>query len=72
MNEIVNSFLLLGNRFMLEMHLRRSGFTCSACCPFTKNKDLIKKFKQTRDSRYIYQNELDKACFQYDKAYGDF
>ena len=57
---------------MLEMHLRRSGFTCSACCPFKKNKELIKKFKQTRDSRYIYQNELDKACFQYDKAYGDF
>ena len=57
---------------MLEMHLRRSGFTCSSCCPFTKNKELIKKFKQTRDSRYIYQNELDKACFQYDKAYGDF
>ena len=30
------------------------------------------KFKINRDSRYIYQNELDKTCFQYDKAYGDF
>ena len=30
------------------------------------------KFKETGNSRYIYQNELDKACFQYDMAYGDF
>ena len=35
------------------------------------NKE-YKKFKETRDSRYIYQNELDKACFQHDMAYGDF
>ena len=33
----------------------------------------IKKlFKETADSRYIYRNELDKACFQHDMAYGDF
>ena len=40
--------------------------------PFTKNKERIKKFKETGDSRYIDQNELDKACFQHDTAYGDF
>ena len=37
-----------------------------------KNKDGIHKFKETVDSRYIYQNEIDKACFQQDMAYGDF
>ena len=57
---------------MPEMHLRQPGFTCSACGPFTKNKERIKKFKETGDSRYIYQNKLDKACFQHDMAYGDF
>ena len=73
MNEIVNKFLLAGDKFMPEMHLRQPGFTCSACGPFTKNKERIKKFKETGDSRYIYQNKLDKTCFHhYDMAYGDF
>ena len=40
--------------------------------PFTINKERIKKFKETGDTNYIYKNELDKACFQYDMAYGDF
>ena len=54
------------------MHLREPGFTYSACGPFTKSKERIQKFKQTGDSRYIYRNELDKACFHHDMAYGDF
>ena len=54
------------------MHLRQPGFTCSNCRPFTKNEERIKKFKETGDSRCIYQNELDKACFQHEMAYGDF
>ena len=54
------------------MHLKQSGFTYSARKPFTKNKERIQKFKETGDSRYIYKNELDKACFQHDMAYGDF
>ena len=37
-----------------------------------KNKERIQKFKEREDSRYIYQNELDKACFQHDMAYGNF
>ena len=57
---------------MPEMHLRQPGFTYSACGPFPKNKERIQKFKQTGDSRYICRNELDKACFQHDMAYGDF
>ena len=72
MNDIINKFLLAGDKFMPEMHLRQPGFTCSACGLFTKNKERIQKFKQTGDSRYIYRNELDKACFQHDMAYGDF
>ena len=48
---------------MLETHLRQPRFTYSACGPFTKNKEKIKKFKETGDSRYIYQNELDKPVF---------
>ena len=57
---------------MPEMHLKQPGFTYGACGPFTKNKDRIKKFKETGDTSYIYENELDKAWFQYDIAYGDF
>ena len=63
MNDIINNFLLAGDKFMPEMHLRQPGFTYSACGPFNKNKERIQKFKQTGDSRYIYRNELVKACF---------
>ena len=72
MNEIINKFLLAGDKFMAEMHLRQSGFTCSACGPFTKNKQRIQKFVETGDTKCIYKNESDKACFQYGMAYRDF
>ena len=72
MNHVINRFLLTGDQFMPEMHLRQPQFTYSACGPFTKKKERIQKFKETGDSRYIYKNELDKACFQHDIAYGDF
>ena len=70
MNEIVNKFLLVGDLFMPEMHFKQPGFTYSACGPFTKNKQRIKKFMQTGNTDFIYRNELDKACFQHDMAYG--
>ena len=57
MNDIINKFLLAGDKFMPEMHIRQPGFIYSACGPFTKNKKRIQKFKQTRDSRYFYKNE---------------
>ena len=72
MNDIINKFLLAGDKFMPEMHIRQPGITHSACGPFTKSKERMQRFKQTGDSRYIYKNELDKACFQNDMAYGDF
>ena len=70
MNEIVNTFLLVDDKFMPEMHLKQPGFPYSACGPFTKNKERIEKFMQTQNKDFIYRNELDKACFQHDKAYG--
>ena len=57
---------------MPEMHLKQPQFTYSACGPFTKNKERIQKSKETGDTKYIYRNELDKACFQHDMAYGGF
>ena len=72
MNKIITKFLVAGDKLLPQLHLRQPGLTYSACGPFTKNKERIKKFKEIRDSRYIYQNELDKACFQHDMAYGDF
>ena len=72
MNAIVNKLLLAGDKFMPEMNLRQPGFTYGACELFTKNKKRIKKIKETGDSRYIYQNKLDKACFQNAMANGDY
>ena len=71
-NEIINKFLLAGDKFMPEMHLKQPEFTRSAWPPFAKNKERIQKFKETWDTKYIYRNELDKACFQHDMDYGDF
>ena len=56
MNEIVNKFLLAGDKFMPEMHLIQPGFTYSACGSFTKNEERIPKFQETGDWRYIYEN----------------
>ena len=47
MNEIVNNFLLAGDKFMPEIHLKQLGFTYGACGPFTKNKERIENFMQT-------------------------
>ena len=71
MNNVINKFLLVGDKFMPEMHLRQPQFVYSACGPFTRHKERIKEFKRTGDTRYTYRNELDKACFQHDSAYAD-
>ena len=70
MNEIINKFLLLGDNFMLEMHLKQPVFTYSAGGSFAKNKERREKFMQTGNTIFIYRNELDKDCFQHDMAYG--
>ena len=71
MNNIINKFLLASDKFLPEMHLRQPQFVYSACGPFTRHRERIKKFKQTGDTRYICRNDLDKACFQHDFAYAD-
>ena len=58
MNNVINKFLLAGDKFMPRG-------------PFTKHKQRIQKFKETGDANYIYKNELDKACFAHDAAYSD-
>ena len=71
MKDIVNKCLLMGDRFMPQMHLKQPGFTYSACGPFTKHKQITQKFMQTGDTNYIYKNKLDKACFAHVAAYSD-
>ena len=70
MNKIVNNFLLTGDRFIPELHLKQLRFTYSACGPFTKHSERIKKFKGTGDLNNVYKNESDKVCFGYD-VYAD-
>ena len=55
---------------MPEMHLNQPGFTYSACGPFPKHKERIEKFMQTENTDFVYKNEVDKAGFQRDMAYG--
>ena len=69
MNNITNKFLLAGDKFMPEMHLRQPQFVYSACGPFTRHKERIKEFKRTGDKCLLYRNELDKACFKHDAAH---
>ena len=56
MNERVKKFLLAGDKFMPEMHLKQPRFSYRTCEPFTKNKERIQKFKETGDTSYIYKN----------------
>ena len=72
MNELANTFLLAGNKFMPEIHLKQPGFTYSACGPFTKNQERIEKFMQTGITDFSYKDDFDKACFQHDMAYGKY
>ena len=65
-------FSVTVDKFMLTMHLRQTGFTYSACRPFTTSKEKIQKFKETWNLRYIYENELDKVCFQHKMDNGGF
>ena len=61
MDEIVKKFLLAGDKLMPEMHLMQPGLTWFKT--ISKIKEIAKKFKETEGSQYIYQNEVDKACF---------
>ena len=71
MNNLINKFLLLGDKFMPEIHLRQPQFTYSACGPLTRHEERIQNFKETGDTSYVFKNELDKACFVHDATYSD-
>ena len=71
MNNLINKCLLVGDKFMPEIHLRKPQFTYSACGPFTRHEERIQKFKETGDTNYVFKNELDKVCFVHDAASSD-
>ena len=71
MNKIINKFLLTGDKFMSELHLKEPGFFYSACGPFTKHRERRQKFRETDNLKHLYRNELDKACFAHDASYSN-
>ena len=72
MNEKINKSLLVGDKFMPEIHLKQPRFVYSACGPFTRHKERIKEFKRTGNINLLYKNALDKACFKHDVAYAKY
>ena len=64
MNETVNTFLLMGDKFMLEMHLKQPGFTYSACGPFIKNKERIKKLCRQEIQTFFREMYLTRLVFK--------
>ena len=71
MNKIINKFLLTGDKFVPELHLKLSGFTYSACGKFAKHRESIQNFRETGNLNNLDRNELNKACFSYDAAHSD-
>ena len=71
LNKTINKFLLTGDRFMPDLHLKQPGLIYSACGPFTKHRERIQKFREIGNLQHLYRNELDKTCFSHDAAYSD-
>ena len=71
MNKIINKFLLTGDKFKPELHLKQSGFTNGVCGPFTEHGERIQRFREISNLKHLYRNELDKPCFAHDAAYSD-
>ena len=69
MNKINNKFLLTGNKFIPELHLRQPELTYNACEPCTKHHERIQKFRETVNLKHIYKNEFDKAYLAHYAAY---
>ena len=63
MNNVINTFLLAGDKFMPEMHLRQPQFTYSACGPFTKHKQRIQMFKEKRKVQAAFKDNIWDADF---------
>ena len=71
MNKIVDRFLLTGDKFMPELHLKQPGFTYSTCGPITKHCERIQKFRETDNLRHLHGNKVDKTCFAYNAPHSD-
>ena len=57
MNKVINKFILTGDNIMPDLHLKQSGFTYGACGPFTKHRERIQKFRETRNLKHLYRNK---------------
>ena len=62
---------MTGGKFMTELHLKQPGFAYSARGPFTNQRERIQKFRETENSKHLYINELDRACFDHDAGYSN-
>ena len=71
MNEMITKLSLVEDKFMSEKDVKQSRFIYSSCGTFTKTKTGIQNFKESGDSKYIYENELNNVCLQRDMASGD-
>ena len=71
MIKIVNNFLLAGDKFIPEFHVKQPGFTYIACGLFRKHCERIPKSRETGNLKYLYRNKLEKAFFAHDAAYSD-
>ena len=63
MNNVINKFLLAGDKFMPKMHLRQPQFVYSACGPFTRHKERIKEFKHKVIHVIFIEMNLIKLVF---------
>ena len=72
-NDITNKFLLIGDKFMPEMHLWDPKVKkYSACGPFTRHQQRINEFMRDGKLSHVTKNKLDAACFQHDSAYNKY
>ena len=63
MNEVVNKFLLAGDKFMPEMHLKQPGVTYSAYGPFNKIKNEFKNLKKQEIQAIFTKMNLIRPAF---------
>ena len=47
MNKFITKFVLTGDKFMAELHLKQeAGFTYSGCGPFIKHRERIQNLEK--------------------------
>ena len=72
-SDVINNFLLVGDKFIPEIHLWDPKVKkYSACGSFTKHQERIDQFMKDGRLSHIAKNKLDPACFQHDAAYNKY